>query len=198
MKKKMKTQLIGLTVIALASAVGINALAGEHGEKKVKLPAAVVAAVVSNYPAADITKYGQEEIALTVYEEELMENGQEISVIIAEDGTIVSAETVIDAKALPKAANAAIAAKAKGSAILKAEKEVKYTQLQLTKLPASETSYEAFLALDGEKYEIVVDSQGKLISMKEAEEDGDKADMNDEDNDKDMDKNKDSDQEDND
>jgi len=163
---KKKSLVVALVLILVVGVVCVTAFARERSEKAIQLPDSVTAAIKKAYPSADVKKVGLEELTITAYEVELSENGKEISVVLSDDGNIVSVESVISTDALPAKVAAIISEKAEGAKVLKAEKEDKYFVVKMIKLSDAQVSYEAKVVKDGQEYEIVVDSNGNLINIK--------------------------------
>ena len=142
---------------------------GEHGEreKSMKLadaPAAVKATVDKEASGgAKLTKISkeEEEDGKTVYEAEMIKDGQEMSVNISADGKVIERETKIKKKDLPKGAMKAIKAKYAGGKVGGVEKVEK----------DGKTSYEVAVtpADSDEAREITLDADGKIVKDEEAD-----------------------------
>ncbi len=171
-------KLVGFMVLAIVT-VCVVAYAGKC--RKVSLPEAVKAAIDALYPQATIEEAKEEEEGLKVYEVELEEDGQEVELTVAPDGTIVEVETEVAMDSLPAAVAAALAQAAEGAEVKEISQEVTYWVVILKKLDAPETTYEVELIKDGKKSEIEVAADGTILEQSEWK--GDRAEKDDDDED---------------
>jgi len=170
---KKKDLLVLSALILGVAAICVTTFAREKCKKQVQLSDSANAVIKKMYPSAEIKKNDMETLKMPAYEVELIENGRDTSVILSEDGTIVSIESEVAADTLPEKVALLISEKVKDAKVLKAEKEDKYAAVKLMKLSGTQTSYEVDVAKDDQKYEIAADSSGNLISMKAADEEND-------------------------
>ena len=140
----------------------------EHGdmEKSMKLadaPAAVKTAVEKEIAGGGkLKKLSKEsEDGKTVYEAEITKDGKEMSVNMAEDGTVMERETKIKHKDLPDGAMKAIKAKYPKAKVGTAEKVEK----------DGKTTFEVAVTPDGadEPREVTLDADGKIVKDEEAD-----------------------------
>jgi uncharacterized membrane protein YkoI len=174
--KRRRWRFVGFIVL-VGIAVCVVAYAGKC--KEVSLPDAVKAAIDALYPQATIEEAKEEEEGLKVYEVELEQNGQEVELTVAPDGTIVEVETEVAMDSLPAAVAAALAQAAEGAEVKEVSQEVTYWVVILKKLDAPETTYEAELIKDGKKSEIEVAADGTILEQSEWK--GDRAEKDDDD-----------------
>jgi hypothetical protein len=142
----------------------------EAEKAKVKAPKVVKKAVKAAYPKAKIRNVSQEknEEGETVYEVELTVKGQNIDLIVDEEGEIEETEKTIALSDLPGAVLRSIKAKFPKASIKKAE--------ELT-LEDDKVLFEITLTLKGKKpAEVVIVPNGKIIELKmtEDEDEGEK------------------------
>ena len=184
MAKKHK-MTIGLVVfVGAVGAIICSAIyAGKDEQKKVSLSEAAGATVKKSFPQAALGKVEMEEEGITVYEAELNQNGQEIDVTIAPDGTLVAVESEVALKDIPQAVSQAIAREAPGAEIKGIEQEIIYAVVKLEKLSSSQITYDAEVVLDGRKVDIKVATDGKILSKEEQEDEDSDEVENDNDND---------------
>jgi uncharacterized membrane protein YkoI len=165
-------------MVFIGMAVCVVAYAGKC--KKVSLPEAVKAAIDALYPQATIEDAKEEEEGLKVYEVELEQNGGEVELTVALDGTIVEVETEVAMDSLPAAVAAALAQAAEGAEVKEISKEVTYWVITLKRLDAPETTYEAELIKDGKEIEIEVAADGTILEQEVKDDDGDDDDEDEE------------------
>ena len=167
-RKSWKFVVMAVFVVVVVCMV---TYAGKHDHKKLCLPAAVKAAIEALYPQAEIEEAEVEEEGVKVYEVELEQNGQEVELTVAPDGTLVEVETEMDLEGLPKLVAEAIAKAAKGATVKEVSNEVTYAVVKLVKLDEPETSYEAELSKDGAECEIEVAADGTILEQSKWKED---------------------------
>jgi uncharacterized membrane protein YkoI len=163
----MKTLRISLLIVA---AVAISAMAAQTSKKqtgkaKVELPPAVAKTVADNRPSAEIAKVEVEkENGVTVYDIEFKAGQGEMDV--AEDGSLMNIETVVQEKDVPKPALDAImkaAASGKVNQIGKSEIHAEAKDGKIMKLDAFKYVYEADLEKGNQRAEVGVAPDGKVI-----------------------------------
>ncbi len=123
------------------------------------------AALDALYPNAEIEEAKVEKEGLKVYEVELEQNGREIEVTLAKDGTLLEVETEMTLQALPEAVAKAIEKASEGATIKEVSKEVTYAVVKLVKLAQPQTSYEAELSKEGAECEIEVAADGTILEQ---------------------------------
>jgi uncharacterized membrane protein YkoI len=167
--------IAGCVVLAGLAFVIATAQAAEEGGDA--LPKAVADAISQAFPGAAIEKAGQEsEDGLAVYEVELKYKGGELDVAVSPDGVIVAVGS--EAGDIPEVVEAAVRDAVKGGKITEADKEevraVFIAELgQLCELKEPVVVYEIEYAKDGDEYEARVRADGKLLGIKEEEDDAD-------------------------
>jgi uncharacterized membrane protein YkoI len=130
----------------------------EKSLKQAQVPRPVIDAVTRKYPNAKLKKFGQEtEEGKEIYEVELVSAArEEVSVDVSPEGKILAEETTIKAAALPAPVKAALqGSKYKSWKIAKAERVI-----HEGKEDAPE--YEVVVQSKKEKFEVVVDKEGKI------------------------------------
>ena len=165
-------------IVALATGLGgIAALgAGPDKDKKtapgaadskkgdVKLPAVVTKTFKKAFPNGEITKLDVDvENGVTVYDIEFKDGKVEKETDITADGTMLESTVVIDAKAVPKAAMAAVAKAAAGATMKRIERvEIAYETKdgKAVKLAKPVTRYAVELT---KTTEVVVNPDGKVV-----------------------------------
>jgi len=155
-------KLVAVTIL-LAAMLCAVVYANKHKEEKACLPDAVKATINASYAGAKVEDAEMEHEGIKVYEVELEQNGQELELTIAPDGTIIEVETEVAMESLPEAVAKAITASAGGAKIKEVKKEVTYAVVKLVKLDKTETSYEAELIKDDKKGEVKVAADGTIL-----------------------------------
>jgi hypothetical protein len=157
-----------VTIIFLFGAfVCLNTYADKNNKgRKVNLPAPVKAAVESLFPQAEIEEVKLEKEGLKVYEVEVEQAGREYEITVAPDGTIIEKEEEIDVKNLPEAIKTALA----GAEIEKAEREIEYYVITLTKLDNPRVTYEVETEQDGKEIEIEFSADGTVLKQEKNKE----------------------------
>jgi uncharacterized membrane protein YkoI len=137
----------------------------QKGKENVQLPAAVRKAVNDNKLGAKIAKLEVEkESGITFYDIEFKAGRGEIE--IAEDGTVMDMETVVELSDVPKPALAAIRKAAVGARIRQVSKSEVHAELKegkIVKLTNLKYVYEADLQKGKRWAEVEVASDGRLI-----------------------------------
>jgi uncharacterized membrane protein YkoI len=184
--KARNLKLVGIMVL-----IGLVACVVTYAGKPKKnpLPDAVKAAISKLYPQATIGEAKLEKEGLEVYEVELKQDGQEIEVTVAPDGTIVDVGTEVAIDGLPAAVKAAIAQAAANAEIKEVKQETTYYIVTLKKLETPQISYEAEFIKDGKKVEVELAADGTIskqeVEDKECKDDEDKGKGKDKDKDED-------------
>ncbi len=137
------------------------------GKDEQNLPLAVRTVLEALYPNAEIEETEVEKEGLKIYEVELEQNGQEVEVALAPDGTLLEVETEMTVQDLPEAVAKAIAEAAEGATIKEVSKEVTYAVVKLVRLAQPQTSYEAKLSKQGAECEIEVAADGTILEQSE-------------------------------
>ncbi len=163
-RKDLRLVYIAMVVSVIACVV---TYAGKDEQKKCHLPPAAKAALDALYPNAEIEEVEVEKEGLKVYEVELEQNGQEVEVTLAADGTLMEVETEMTVQDLPEPVAKAIEKAAEGATIKEVEKEVTYAVVKLVKLDEPQTSYEAQLSREGAECEIKVAADGTILEHSE-------------------------------
>jgi uncharacterized membrane protein YkoI len=179
--KARNLKLVGIVVL-IGLVACVVTYAGKEEGKKISLPDAVKAAISKLYPQATIGEAKLEKEGLEVYEVGLKQDGQEIEVTVAPDGTIVEVGTELATENLPPAVAEAFAKVAKGTKIKEVDQEVTYAVVTLVKLNEPKTTYEAEVTIDGKKCEVRVAADGTILEqkVKEGDEGKDEDDKHDE------------------
>jgi len=172
-------------MIALACAANQKAQKEDKGEKALKVkfadaPAAVQKTMTEQAKGAKIDSLDKEvEKGQTVYEADVMLDGKEYEIVVAEDGKLVSKDlaqqegTPIKFSEAPAAVQKTFKDLDGGQAIDKLDKEDE----------DGKTIYEGDIKIGGKNYEVKVAPDGKLIS-KTLDEEGDEKDEKNEKNEK--------------
>jgi hypothetical protein len=149
--------------ILVVVVVVLVAWAGAGKHKEVSLPGPVKAAIEALYPQATIEESELEEEGIKVYEVELEQEGKEVELTIAPDGTVMEKESEVALSDVPAAVQAAIVRAAEGAEIDEVTEEVTYWVVTLKKLEAPQTTYEAEVIKDGKETEIEVGADGSIV-----------------------------------
>ena len=152
-------------LVVIVAALGAWAGAGKH--KEVSLPGAVKAAIDALYPQATIEESALEEEGMEVYEVELEQEGKEVELTIAPDGTVMEKESEVALSDVPAAVKAAIVKAAGGAEIDDVTEEVTYWVVTLKKVETPQTTYEAEVIKDGKEIEIEVGADGTILEQSE-------------------------------
>ena len=160
--KNLKLAYIAMVICVIACVV---TYAGKCKLSKSCLSLEAKAALDALYPNAEIEEAKVEKEGLKVYEVELEQNGREIEVMLAKDGTLLEVETEMTVQALPQLVAKAIAEAAEGATIKEVSKEVTYAVVKLVKLDQPQTSYEAELSKQGAECEIEVAADGTILEQ---------------------------------
>lgn len=133
-----------------------------------ELPAAVIEAIETHVPDAEIDKVEvDEEAGITLYDIEFKGDRGEIE--LAADGTVIDVVTIVMIEELPEAASKAIQDAIGDAKILRLEKSEIYSEIDtegekgtIVKLEVHKFVYEAELEMDGQTGEIEVDADGNI------------------------------------
>ena len=187
----LRSEFLVLSLALVVSASGATSNADEQRMKPADLPKAVKATVKKLYPDAKIvgaSKETDEKEKETMYEVEMMVDGKSVDLAIDDEGELEETEKEINAADLPKAVTRAAAKRFPNAKITKVEEVTDEDD---------KVVYELALIHDGEKMEVVIAPNGKILAMEE-EKDDEKGDKDDDDKKKDKDdKKKDRDDDDN-
>jgi hypothetical protein len=171
MKTKRINLFLAVTLALLIS--GVTAVPGRAAEsdkkskENVKAPEAVLAAFHKTYPKATIRDISQEtKDKETYYEIESLDGTQRRDLLYHADGTVFEIEEAINIGDLPKEVTTGLSAKFPGGKLQKAERITR----------GSKVEYEVLLEYGEDNLEVLLDSNGKIISQ---------AQVNDEDEEKD-------------
>jgi len=161
MKRTQKlVPLLGLAALVLG--LTATTLAGERQIERKDVPAVVLTAFAGAYPKAEIKGYStEEENGQTVYEIESVEGLVARDVTYAADGTVVSLEETLDTSALPRKVKSALNKAFPKGKVLKAERITKGTAV----------TYEFQIEHNGQKTEVVFDSEGNELERETKPED---------------------------
>ena len=133
-------------------------------EKKADAPAAAKAAFAAKFPQAKKVKWSLEKEG--EYEAEFVLGKTETSAVFDAKGTLLETETAIKESELPKAVKDALAKDFAGYKLDEVEKaDIKGI-----------INYEMEAQKDGKKYEVVFNTNGKLLKKEEAKEEKDEKD----------------------
>lgn len=165
----MKRVGLILLVLGFFGAAVLAAAPEKKTEKQVVLPAAVAQAVKANFPGTEIkTAEVKKEAGINLYDIEFIAGRGEIEV--AEDGTVMDIATIVELKDIPKLTAEAIHNAAAGATITQVEKSEVRAEIKkegekgtLVKLASPRYVYEAELVKDGQKGEVQVAPDGKVV-----------------------------------
>jgi len=162
--KALGTSLVIVALLALY-ATAAQTTKKQTGKAKVELPPAVAKTVADYRPSAEIAKVEVEkENGVTLYDIEFKAGQGEMEV--AEDGSLIDIETVVQENDVPKPALEAIksaAASAKVKQIGKSEIHAEAKNGKVTKLDTFRYVYEADLEKGSQVAEVEVAPDGKVI-----------------------------------
>jgi hypothetical protein len=166
MKQESRIWLCGVVMMLALAAPTVLALQ-ETKEVKVKtsqLPAAVVEAIKNNCPNCVIGKATREvENGVTIYDFEF--KGGQGEMDVAEDGSVIDRETIVQTTEIPSAALDAIKKGAPGATIKQVAKDEVRAELKkgkVIKLDSPRYLYEADLVKGNKVAEIEVSSEGQV------------------------------------
>jgi hypothetical protein len=176
---QLKNMMSALAGLGLVGGILPNALAAADSAKP--SPAAeakITQAIKAAFPSAVINKMAKEtEDGISFYEVSLAANGQKIDANVTSDGTIIETEESTDMKLFPKPAADAIKKAAKGMEISGGEMVKTYANgvkddttgdtqmIRVVKLGEPTVSYEVNVAKDGNKGELAVSADGKVLEV---------------------------------
>lgn len=164
--KYKNLKLLYITMAVCATACVIT-YAGKCKQSTSCLPLEAKTALDATYPNAEIEEAKVEKEGLKVYEVELEQDGREVEVMLAPDGTLMEVETETTAQDLPELVAKAIENAAGSATVNEVSKEVKYAVVKLVELAQPQTSYEAELCKEGTKCEIEVAADGTILEQSE-------------------------------
>ncbi len=147
----------GMRVIIVAAVCAVVGFAAWADEEKVpldKLPAKIKEAVKAKFPDAELVSAEKEkENGKIVYEVAIKNKGKAIEVTLDEEGKIVTVESEIAAKDLPKPVAEAFEKKYPNATVTKVEEVVE----------GGKTKYELLISFGKKKLEVTFDPQGKFL-----------------------------------
>jgi len=161
-RKNLKLLYIAMVVCATACVI---TYAGKYKLSKSCLSPAAKTALDTLYPNAEIEEAKVEKEGLKVYEVELEQNGQEVEVMLAPDGTLMEVETEMTVQELPELVAKAIENAAEGAIVNEVSKETTYAIVKLVELAQPQTSYEAELSKEGAKCKIELAADGTILEQ---------------------------------
>lgn len=165
----MKQESLWLCGIVMMLALAAPAVLAFQETKEVKvktsqLPAAVVEAIKSNCPNCVIRKATREvENGVTIYDFEF--KGGQGEMDVAEDGSVIDRETIVQTTEIPSAALDAIRKGALGATIKQIAKDEVRAELKngkVIKLDSPRYLYEADLVKGNQVAEIEVSAEGQV------------------------------------
>ncbi|HYQ86532.1 MAG TPA: PepSY-like domain-containing protein [Bacteroidota bacterium] len=172
----MKIPRVLFSVICLCLLFGAGRNASTAGEKKIskkQIPAAVLAAFKTNYPAATIKGQAVEtEKGKKFYEIESVDGKTNRDLLYTPDGKISEIEEGMDIGTLPAAMKGTVDMAYPGGKLLKAEKVIRGTDV----------TYELHVKVGKKTKEVALDASGKILETdkkngeKEDEEKGEEED----------------------
>jgi hypothetical protein len=166
----MRSSLI-LPAIAIFLA-SIPSHAQEVRISKSQIPAPVLASFTRDYPAAAILGASKEtEHGTDMYEIESADGSRRRDILYSRDGKVVEIEEAVEPDSLPKSVAGGIKKHLEGGKLLKSEKVIRGKQIR----------YEFHVDHKGQVSEIVVDPQGKVVSVEKQKPDKDRKDDDDDD-----------------
>jgi hypothetical protein len=167
MKRGGISWALGVVMMLALAMPTVRPIQQEGKEEKVKvsqLPAAVAEAIKSNCPNCVIDKATREmENGVTVYDIEFKSGQGEMD--LAEDGSVIDRETVVQTKDIPPAALEAIQKGAAGGKIKQIAKDEVRAELKegkVIKLDTPKYLYEADLVKGNQVAEIEVSPEGQV------------------------------------
>ena len=146
-----------LTILSIGVLLSAAACAQEHSEKEV--PAAVKTAFSQKFPAAKKVRWDME--SATEWEAEFKQEGNEYSANFLTDGTWQETEHEIKTTEIPESIKQILAQDFAGFKIEEAEISEK----------SDASVYEVAVEKGEEEWELVFDTNGKLLEKKAIEED---------------------------
>jgi uncharacterized membrane protein YkoI len=159
--------------LLLAAVLGVAPAAWADEEKVPldKVPKSVMETVKKRFPDGAVSGASKEdENGKTVYEVTLKNKGQNIDITVAPDGSLVSIESEIPARDLPRAVTEAIEAKYPRAAYKKAETIVKVKDGK-----EAPPYYEALIqTADKKAIELEVSAEGKIMNEENKDKEKDK------------------------
>jgi len=162
--KRRNLKLLYIAMVVCATACVIT-YAGKYKLSKSCLSPAAKTALDTLYPNAEIEEAKVEKEGLKVYEVELEQNGREVEVMLAPDGTLMEVETEMTVQELPELVAKAIENAAEGAIVNEVSKETTYAVVKLVELAQPQTSYEAELSREGAECEIEVAEDGTILEQ---------------------------------
>jgi Putative beta-lactamase-inhibitor-like, PepSY-like len=174
--------LMRIAILSVGLLAAIGTVRADEEKIDVKdLPKPVLASVKAKFPEGKVIGAAKEEEGgKLIYEVALTDADTKIDVAVSAKGKILEVEKTIEAKTLPKAVAAALAAKYPNAKIKKAEEIVKYEEnddedgdknAKDSEHDKHEKSFEVVLAVEGKgDVEVKLSPAGKILAE---EDDGD-------------------------
>lgn len=150
-----RKQIMALALVAGIAMGGLWGYAGKEDQNA--LPTVIDKAVKKLYPRAKIREVEQHIKTLIVFEVELDQDGRELDVVYASDGTLMETEAEVTLESLPPALRQNILKAADGGIIKEVERETVYGIVSAVKLNAAVTTYDVEVLRDGHIIEITID-----------------------------------------
>lgn len=165
--------LVFMALVVPALSVAYKPSESAEAPRKSDVPEAVLKAFQKSFPGLAVTSYDSEIVnGRTHYEIETTTGESEKSYIYLEDGTLLWTEVEIPIAMLPKTVLDAVLSQYADCEIEEAEK-----------IERSEaTEYELVIEVDEEEYEVVVSSDGRIVTSDQMDDDAED-DSDDEEND---------------
>ena len=145
------------SIVLLAVAFGLEALAGEKKISREEVPRPVLEAVLARYPKGKLVRFIEEsEKGQKSYEVVIEAGAKRVELVLSADGKPLLEEQKISVAELPAGVRTALAASAYGKArVLQVER------LEDLKTPGAAT-FEVLVEQGGKKRELVFDAAGAL------------------------------------
>lgn len=146
-----------VTFALLVSTLALPAFAAEKRIKKSEVPKAVLAAVTTKYPNAEMTGFAQEDDAgKSVFEVQLKVGKLRTELIVTPEGKIVTEESVVTMKEVPEAVRVTLT-----SSVYAKSKVIKIEMVTDGERPNAPT-YEIFVKHEHKVHELVFTATGEL------------------------------------
>lgn len=151
-----RTCCIVLLTLVMTALQVLSAQSKKHFTAK-DIPAIVKTSFEKTYPHAVIKGVGKEnENGEVMFEIESMDGSVRRDILFKKDGTIYEVETTIRSSELPRSVQSSIHKKFPGYTVIRAESTIH----------AADSSYEVLLKKRNKKYEVVLDTHGKITERK--------------------------------
>jgi Putative beta-lactamase-inhibitor-like, PepSY-like len=163
----MRIAVLARSVVSMSLLAFVSAAVADEEKVPLKdVPKPVIDAVKAKFPGAELTGAAKEtEDGKTTYEVMLKNKGANIDASLTSLGKFVAIETELNAKNLPKAVVATIAAKYPKSTVKKAEEIISFENDKEVK------NFEVILNEEGKKpREVKISPEGKVVHEEESDE----------------------------